>query len=370
MPRSGRGWLAVVLAAAGGLLTGLGGAGWVKSTQLAPPKDVAYHETAACSDCPAGIRIESVEVQARQGSTLFIVGGKWPTSVDALHNNVRLLAGKTEVVLKPHGSQNVFEVFTAASNGVPLPASGLAATISGGALLINLSPALAAPLTFEFGLWDGNQYSGRIPRSDVLAWDGKSAPAKPAAAGPAPSQPPSTKPAPTADAASQVTPLAACTSISAAAPVPPYLAFTQLTGSGLAPDPRTKKATRSITAGLRASALDVTSPFAIIAIVSRSGDQPPGGQSRPIDRAGTEQLYLFSDGTTKHKAVRTFRDGAWTAVQDAAADGLTYDLTATKLTFFWTGLNSGDQFGFVSSGGAPACAQSGLEQLQPVAPVP
>jgi hypothetical protein len=304
-------------------------------------------------------------MQARQGSTLFIVGGKWPASVDGLHNNVRLVAGKTEIVLKPHGSQNAFEIVSATSNGAPLPAAGLAASITGGALLINVSPALSPPLTFAFGLWDGSQYSGRIPRSGTLAWDGKSAPTKPSATvatGRTPS------PQTSGAGSTEVTPLAAaCTSITASAPVPPYLAFTQLSSSTPAPDPRTHIPARSITAGLSASALDVTTPFAIIAIVSRAGDKAPTGQSRPIDRAGTEQLYVYLDGTTKHKAVRTFHAGVWTAVQDAAAGDLTYALKADQITFFWTGLNAGDRFGFISASG-PTCAESGLSQLQPVAP--
>ena len=350
------------LATIGGLLGGLGGAGLVKASPSPAAATVVYRETAACTGCPAGISIDSVEVQARQGSTLFIVGGKWPASVDGLHDDVRLLAGKTRIVLEPHGSQNAFEIVSATSNGAPLPAAGLAASIADGALLINVSPALSPPMTFEFGLWDGSHYSGRIPRSGTLAWDGKSAPTKPSATvatGRTPS------PQTSGAGSTEVTPLAAaCTSISASAPVPP-LAFTQLSSSTPAPDPRTHIPARSVTAG-PASALDVTAPFAIIAIVSRAGDRAPTGQSRPIDGAGTEQLYLYFDGTTKHKAVRTFHVGVWTAVQDAAAGDLTYALKADQITFFWTGLNAGDRFGFISASSGSACAESGLDaRLQP-----
>ena len=367
MPTSMRAWLAVGLAAIGGGLGGYGGVRVVASLQTpAVAMAAAYHESAACSKCPAGISIDSVEVQARQGSTLFIIGGKWPSSADGLRTDVRLLTGRTVIVLHPHGSQGAFEVLSATDNGVPLPASGLAADIADGALLINVSPAFSAPMTFEFGLWDGTRYTGRLPRSGVLAWDGKSAPTNPGAAVPA-SQAPS--PTTTGGSTEVTTLVAACAAVPTSAQVPPYLAFTRIGSATPTPDPRTQNPVRSVTAGLSASPLDVTAPYALVAILVHPTDTAPTGQSRPIDGAGTEQLYLYFDGTTKHKAIRTFSNGAWNTLLDTAAGDLTFALKADQVTFFWTGINAGDRFGFISAGAGATCAESGLSpQLAPQVP--
>lgn len=368
MPTSMRAWLAVGLAVIGGGLAGYSGVRLVASFQAPAPTSTsfAYHESAPCTNCPAGISIDSVEVQARQGSTLFVIGGKLPGSADGLGSDFRILTGRTVIVFHPHGSQDAFEVVSATNNGVPIPASGLAATISGGSLLINISPAFSAPMTFEMGLWDGTSYTGRLPRVGVLAWDGKSAPTNLNGAA-TQSQAPSPQTA--GGSIDMTTMVVACPAIPSSSQVPPYLAFTRIGSSPPTPDPRTHNPVRSITAGLSASPLDVTAPYTLIAILVHPTDVAPTGQSRPIDGAGTEQLYIYFDGTTKHKAIRTFKNGAWNTAEDSAAGDLTFALKADQVTFYWTGINSGDRFGFISAGAGATCAESGLSpQLAPQVP--
>jgi hypothetical protein len=135
----------------------------------------AYAET--CSTCPSGARIDSVEVQARENGTLFVLRGSWPASVDELHSSVRLVANDIEVVLKPHGSQNVFDVEKATRGTAAMAKDSVAAGIQSGALLISFSVTdLKAPVQFEVGLWNGSSYTGRLPGAGTLAWDGQGAP--------------------------------------------------------------------------------------------------------------------------------------------------------------------------------------------------
>ena len=318
----------------------------------ASAKPAAYTETAPCSSCPAGVRLDSVEVQARASSTLFIVRGAWPSSVDTLSSSIRLVANDTDIIVKPHGSNNAFEVTTATRAGAPLPAGSVAGSIQHGALLLNVSPALTTPLSFEVGLWNGS-YTARLPRAGRLEWTGLGRPTAAA-------------PAPVVAAPRDVSSLAGtCTAIFATLAPAPYLQLAELTSMPPTADPRTHVPARKITAGLGGSALDATMPFSMIAVIAHGQERPLANPSRIIDGSGTEQLYLTFDGTRKHKGIRTLKDGRWSVVEDAAAGDLTYDLTTHDLSFYWTGLQAGDRFGFVTAAGGQ-CRSAGLDQaLQP-----
>ena len=220
-----------------------------------------------------------------------------------------------------------------------------------------MSPALAPPVVFEVGLWNGG-YGGRIPRSGQLTWTGHGAPTPAPAVTPAAGGPP--------DISSEA---GSCTAISVPLAPAPYLQLAELTSSPPAPDPRTGIPARKISAGLGGNAQDATTPYSMIAVVAHTGDQSPAGQSRLIDGSGTVQLYLTFDGTTKHKGIRSFKDGRWTIVEDAAAGDLTFDLSTHDISFFWTGLQAGDRYGFITAAG-DQCRSAGLDAgLQPQQPL-
>ncbi len=349
----------VLLAGGGGLVGFAAGRALFRPASLAP---AAYVEQSPCSACPTSISLDSVELQGRQGSTLLIIRGRWPSSVDALKGSVRLVANDIELVLKPHGSKNAFELATAKRAGTPLPKDGVAAGLQQGALLINLTSAiLAAPIRFDLGLWDGQAYTGRLPRSGQLVWTGQGAPKMEAV--PATSQPPASPPG------LDLTALARSCDALPSGSVPPYLHITGLT-SGTQTDPRTQVLTPSVTAALAGSPVDVTVPFSITATVLHAGDKAPTSQRQPIDRSGTVQLWVYSDGQARHKGIRTFTGGKWTMRLDAEADALTYRLSSARsATFYWAGLQPGDRFGFVTSA-ATGCAASGLDgSLAPLQPL-
>ena len=123
-----------------------------------------------CAACPAGARITSVEVQPRSGSTLFVLRGTWPATADGLKSDIRLDANDVQLVLHPHGSLNAFEVVSATRAGSPLDPAAVGATITRGALVVNLAPALPAPVAFDVGLWNGSAFTARVPGSGQLRW--------------------------------------------------------------------------------------------------------------------------------------------------------------------------------------------------------
>src|SRR3982074_808019 len=92
--------------------TGLAGAalGHGLRSQSAPAgSSNAYSENTPCNGCPAGTQLQSVEVQARVGSVLFILGGQWPASVDAPKGSICLNVKGANLLFKPHGTRNAFE---------------------------------------------------------------------------------------------------------------------------------------------------------------------------------------------------------------------------------------------------------------------
>ncbi len=142
--------------------------------------------------------------------------------------------------------------------------------------------------------------------------------------------------------------------------MPAYLQVTGVASAAAQPDPRTGAPARSVSSAFAASPLDRTEPYAVVAVILPGGANPPTGQGRPIDRAGTVQLWLGFDGTAKRKGIRTFARGGWSMKQEADADTLTFAISARGVRFYWTGLQGGDRFGFVSAAGG-GCSASGVD---------
>lgn len=150
----------------------------------------------------------------------------------------------------------------------------------------------------------------------------------------------------------------ACPAIPSGSP-PAFLQITAVDSAPPQPDPRTQVPARSITATMAASPLDRTTPYAIVAAVVPAGTTTLPSKGAPIDRAGTVQLWLVFDGTAKRKGIRTFAAGTWSLKADAAADQLTFLITARGVTMYWSGLAAGDRFGFVAAS-ADGCGARGL----------
>ena len=134
----------------------------------------AYH-VGTCSGCPAGATIDSVEVQARDGSTLFVVGGTLPDRAGDLPADVLLQANGVVIQLHPV-KPDAFEIVRATNLGQPLPPDAIAAGIQRGSLLIDVRGALTAPVSFVVGFWNGTDFRGRIPEAGALRWDGTGIP--------------------------------------------------------------------------------------------------------------------------------------------------------------------------------------------------
>jgi hypothetical protein len=133
----------------------------------------AYVEQAACTGCPVELR--SAEVQARQGSSLFIFGGSWPSAIGDIPGEVRLTANDLD--LRFHPSADGFEIVDGAGPGSLVAAEDVAADIHQGALLINLpASAVAAPVRFALELIPGDGSPALIPASGRLLWNGTGAP--------------------------------------------------------------------------------------------------------------------------------------------------------------------------------------------------
>ena len=218
---------------AGMLATGLGAGllafGVTRGLTARPAgATAAFTDRQACAGCPAGISLDSVEVQARRGSTLFILRGKLPTSADTLKASVRLVANDTELVLTSHGSQNAFEVTRALRGGAPIAGGTVGASIQQGALLIDVAPPLASPVAFEVGFWSGSGYTGRLPRSGRLAWAGRGVSTALASA-------PVSSPTPSPDDLTAV--VGACPTIPGGGAVPP---ISPSAASAARPHPRTR----------------------------------------------------------------------------------------------------------------------------------
>jgi hypothetical protein len=215
---------------------------------------------------------------------------------------------------------------------------------------------------FEIGLWDGKAYAGRLPRSGELIWDGHGRPHPELVARQA-----SPTPSPTASPAGlDLTALdQACAAIPSGQ-MPTYLQIKTMLSYPPAADPRTHALVRRVSALTAASLFDVHTPYAVAAVVVRTGHTSATGQARPIDRAGEVQLWTYSDGAARHKGIRTFANGRWTMVQGAAADALTFAIGDLGVSYYWTGLNAGDRFGFVTAA-STGCGTAGLDaNLQPL----
>lgn len=330
----------------------------------------AAYYTDGCPGCPPGLALTSVEVQKREGSTLFVIGGTWPSSVAELKHDVRLVANDVDLVLRPQGE--AFEVVRATRDLVPIPLQSIAAGIQSGFLVVDLSdPLLTAPVELSFGLWSPAGYTGRVPASGTLRWEGVGAPRVIAAA--------PTSPTATTAATASTRPTAPATGVPAATPVasptarsvdPTILAGTcaaiptgtvasylvlDRVGSGIDTDPRTQALSPWVGAAGpgQIPAQGERKELSFAAVVSRAG-QPNGTGARPIDRMGATQLWAYWDGGALHKGLRTWNGSAWEMKVDAEADAMTLALRANGVVFYWAGLRAGDRFGFVSAE-ASAC---------------
>ena len=339
-----------------------------------------FTEPAACADCPADAAPQSVEVQRRQGSVLFAVGGRWPATVDALHTGVRLVTDDLDVVLVPHGGGNAFELRRALRGGAALPAGSVAAGIQSGVLLVSVRDTLlTTPVHFAVGLWDGQTFHGRLPGAGLLTWDGQGAPHGGAASTPAP--PATARPSPTATPSAPATPTpslqlaptpsvpvdllgfaSACTGTSSGS-VPPYLEIASVRG-GRGVDPRTGVVETFVAVTTR-SAIPAgpLPPFTVTIAIQPPGQAAipaPGGSRRSIDATGTTQLYDFWDGVHGLKGIRTRTGtGPWTLVQGSAASALTVSLGTDTVAFYFSGFATGDRIVAITAD-AGGCRISGL----------
>ena len=340
--------------------------------------------TNGCPGCPSDLALTSAAVEARPGSTLFVIGGTWPQSMGSLHTDVRLQANDLDIVLAPHVGPDGFAVVRATEAGKPLPLDAIAAGVQPGYFVLDVSDALLqAPVEFSFGLWKDEQYMGRIPVAGMLRWSGAGAPQLAAASAPATALQgaaslASARPAPSAPAtvAATASPSApvdptvlagACVSTTSGS-VPPYLVMDKV-GSGTDPDPRTQIPTRWVgAAGSGSIPAGARPALSFVAILSRAG-QPNGAGPRIIDRLGSLQLWAYWDGSSMHKGIRTFAGGTWQLLVDTQADALTADLHANGIALFWAGLRAGDRYGFVSSsasGCRPVALDAGGTPLETV----
>lgn len=322
-----------------------------------------------CGDCPAGASLETVQVQDRQGSVLFVLGGTLPSTAAGLPADVRLEANDVDILLRPDGDG--FRILSATKAGVALAPDALAAGITDGYLAIDVrDSALRAPVTFVVGLWKDGAYRGRIPREASLTWAGTgalrlavAATSAPLAAASATAPASSPMPASTLSATPagpDVTALAAgCTSF--AAQLPPFpRPMSVTTGSG--PDPRTNVATSFISTAFAAPAPTeplARAPFSATVVLARSG-QPTGIGTRAIDRTGWLQLWAYWDGAAMHKGIRTWDGSSWQMLTSGAAEPLTVALRTQSLAFYWPGLRSGDQYGAIVAAAA-GCRSIGTD---------
>lgn len=360
-----------VLVVAGTAMTGFGIGRALHPPAPATSASDVYTESQQCGGCPAGTRIDSVEVESRVGSTLFVLRGQWPGSVDALKTSVCLTANALTLTLKPHGSRNVFEPTITTAPGAPtVAAAAIAAGLQGNALLVDVSSAagLVPPLLLHVALCSNGQTLQRLPHSGELVWSGHGAP-QPQALASATASPsarasasplPAVSTTPTATVAG-LDPSALPRSCSAipSGTVPPYLTPTG-SSSRVETDPRTQAQTQQVTVATSANPAGIHSPaYAIAAVVLPAGATAPPAQGALVDRAGTVQLYAFTDGTNLHKAIRSFDGASWHVLVDNDATALTLRLGPAGASFFYTGMHRGDHVGFITAASS-GCASLGM----------
>lgn len=338
-------------------------------TAAASAASAAVYRAGACAGCPAGASLETVQVQDRDGSVLFAVGGSLPSTPAGLPADVRIEANDLDVILRPDAAG--FLVVSATKGGAALPPNALAAGITDGHLVVDLrDEAIAAPVQFAIGLWKDGAYQGRIPATGRLEWVGQGAPRALAAAAPTPSgavatatatAAPTVATAPAATAASidVMAPAGRCTSFTAELPPFPR---PQTVTSGQGPDPRTNVSTPFISttfAGPVPTEASSRAPFSVTVVLSRAGQGTSDG-TRAIDRTGSMQLWAYWDGTTMHKAIRTWTGTSWQVRTNTAADELTVALRAQSLAVYWNGLRAGDQYGSIVAA-AGGCRSIGTD---------
>ena len=355
----------VTVAAAGLACTlagaGLAGYGIGRSTrsQTKAPVPAAYSQPAACNGC--GVVLSSVEAQARNGSSLLVVKGTWPSSISAMTSDVRL-----EAAPEPGGGEQIDVVLRAAPDGrgfVALPAgtpsaSSVAVGLASGALLIDIPTAtLAPPFRFAVGTWDGHAYTDRLPTVSELRWAGSGAPALMPA-------PPPASPATTAqpEALAPRDPVTALADRCAAIPggaVPAYLQVAALT-TGTGTDPRLH-VTAPYVAIRTAQPVGTTPralpPFSFAAVLLPPAAAPPApSPGLAVDRAGTTQLWMTWDGAAFHKAVRTWGGQGWVTATDTQAGSLTAVLTSNGAAFYDSRLGDGGRVGVITASAAGCSA--------------
>jgi len=375
--------LAPVVLLAGGLLLGFSAHRTAVSRDAAPVVPTAAR-TPGCGGCPDGIRLVSAEVQARAGSRLFIFRGSWPASPARSSADLRLVAGGFEVVLRPRQDPAGYQVVAANLNGAALPTARVAVGLRPGVLLIDVGGAeLTQPVHFEFGVWNGATYAGRIPATGALVWNGRGAPRGNPDSSSNPSASPSVTPAPAPAPAVSTGPSPA--SPPAPMPTPPGLDLTSLAATcpalksgriaedltrsslvaGTVPDLVTSAPAHYFGAYFDKAAfpgdLAGHSPFSVTLTVQRA--VVAGSGPHAIDRVGSIQLWAYWDGKALHRGSRTFAAGAWTMrVDDAATDLPSVEVRRTGLVFYWNGSKTGDKAGVVASDGH-GCSAYGISDL-------
>ncbi|MFN2569668.1 MAG: hypothetical protein ABR564_08740 [Candidatus Dormibacteria bacterium] len=351
--------------------------------------------TPGCADCPDGIRLASTEVQPRAGGDLFIFRGTWPVSPDEGLTDLRLAAGELNVVLRPRRDPRGFQVVSATRADQAVPVEQIAVGLRPGALLIQVPrAAVPRPLQFEFGVWKGGAYAGRIPPAGSLVWDGRGAPrplpgavpnpsgspapaaSPPAAATPAspsPGRPASPQPSPSPGAAAlDLTKLSARCPALKTGKLPDDITPVNIV-AGTVPDLVTSAPAHYVgvyfSRGGFGADLAGRQPFSVTVTVQRGAGAGVG--SHAIDRVGNIQLWAYWDGRALHRGSRAFAAGAWTMRQDDAATDLpSVEVRHNGLVFYWNGGRPGDQLGTVASDGR-GCSSFGIsDQGAPAVVVP
>jgi hypothetical protein len=157
----------MVIELAGAALTGWslfrGGGG-----EAVSPIAFAYQEEADCPGCPVEVR--SAEVQDREGSTLFIFRGTWPSTVAQVPGDVRFRANDLQVTLRP--AAEGFQIVE--GNLAP---GDLAADVQQAALLIDLAdPSISPPVRFALEVVPESGPAAGTPAAGLLIWSGTGAP--------------------------------------------------------------------------------------------------------------------------------------------------------------------------------------------------
>ena len=162
--------------------------------------------------------------------------------------------------------------------------------------------------------------------------------------------PPATLPPAPSDVAApvDVTALArACTAL----PSGGEPAFLRIAGatSGTANDPASGLATPFVAVQLAQTPPQSTSPYEVVVALLPYAATGPAGQTAPIDRIGTTQLYAHWDGAHWHRGMRTWNGNVWSTATDTAAGSMDLAVDGATLTFYWDGISAGTRYGEVTA---------------------